>query len=236
MAVNVTTIAQAYLYTAAPTGFPTGNTASMTCFGLLTAPTAGYANLMGFSDTGGAAFWTLATSSAGTSMGLFDNSTYVPGATTQLGGVTVPVNTWWAYGVTTSGANVAYYCGPVGDALTVTTATDFTPPNPATELEIGDFPDAGGYPWNGGIAGYKLWGAQLTAAEIGAELAQITPVRRANLLRYHPFQQADTADYSGNGYTLSGGTGATARVDPPVPMVAYPRRAHPVARSRFRSG
>lgn len=233
MAVSITATAQAYTAT---TGLPAANVASMTCFAMLTATPTDYRNIGGVSNAGGAAFWTLSTRDTTASIGLFDNVTYlVTGA--PLGATTIPLNAWWKYGVSISGANVAFYCAPVGSGLTVTTATNFTPPATPTEMAIGEFPDAGsGTFWNGRIAGMKWWQAQLTAGEIDAELSQIAPVRWTNLLRYHPFRVAETTDYSGNARTLSGGTGATSTVGPPVPMSAYTQRDRPVTRAYCRNG
>jgi len=72
--------------------------------------------------------------------------------------------------------------------------------------------------FNGRVAAYKMWNATLTQAEIEREFETYQPARTANLLRWHPFINAELVDYSGNGNTLTAGSTATATEDgPPIP-------------------
>lgn len=231
MSVNFTANGQNY---SATTGLPAANVVTVTCFAILDTITATFENICGLTN-GGAANWSLATPAAGTTIGVFDNGSYDPGGA-PFGATTITTGVWWQFGVVINAANIAFYRAPVGQALAVTTATNFSPPATATSMKIGEYPDDVNLRWSGRLAGMKWWQGALTAAEVTAELGQISPVRWSNLLRYHPFRQADTADWSGRGNTLSGGTGATSGVDPPIPMFAYPQRDNAVARTRLRSG
>lgn len=75
--------------------------------------------------------------------------------------------------------------------------------------------------WPGRTAAVKLWSAALSQAEIQAELASYAAVRSSNLLRVHKLQVPETTDYSGNGNTLTGGTGASTAGDPPISAATF---------------
>lgn len=92
----------------------------------------------------------------------------------------------------------------------------------------------GGERMNGVIAATKLWvGATLTQAELELESWTHMPQRTANLSAFYPMPKPETADYSGNARTLSGGTGATIIDGPPiawrsrVPTLIVPSAAAP---------
>ena len=115
-----------------------------------------------------------------------------------------------------------------------TIASSFT----ATALTIGDHRTDTTY-FNGKIANVKIWSAALTQAEIELERWQFQPRITSTLVGWWPLfaggaVAAAQTDYSGNGRTLSGGTGSTTGDNPPivwapvqasqVPLVGSPSR------------
>lgn len=87
-----------------------------------------------------------------------------------------------------------------------------------TEFRIGHYKPTTSTEWlNGRIAAVKVWNAALTEPQLEAELQSYTPVVTADVLRVHKLQVPEPTDYSGNGFTLTGGTGASTEADPPIP-------------------
>lgn len=131
-----------------------------------------------------------------------------------INGSALTVATWTRVAFVANSTTGTLYQGAAGSALTSTSGT--IPAPTLNILTIGMF--TGGTQWlNGRLANFKVHNAVLTQAEIEAELWSWAPVRTANLLRVHPFHGASTADNSGNGNTLTGGTGATTEPGPPIP-------------------
>jgi hypothetical protein len=126
----------------------------------------------------------------------------------------VTENTWTKVALTVSAGTGTLYQGAAGQGLTSTADTVSSPSFDG--LYIGTFA-TGGSPLDGRLANFKVYDAVLTPAEIEAEFAQYAPVRLASLRRWYPFLAAGTADYSGNGNTLTGGTGVTTEDGPPIP-------------------
>ena len=69
---------------------------------------------------------------------------------------------------------------------------------------------------NGRVAAVKVWDSVLSAAQVAAELKSYEPVVTDDLLRVHKLQVPEPTDYSGNGNTLTGGTGASTEDNPPI--------------------
>lgn len=148
---------------------------------------------------------------------------------TQADGVTLEVNSsgatitpgaftvgaWHRVAFAANGTSGTLYIGAATGSLTP--ASGAIPSLTVSSVSIGSFSTGSGSWLNGQLANLKAYSATLTQAEIETELRFWFPVRTANLLRYHPFHGAETTDRSGNGNTLSGGTGATAADDPPAP-------------------
>lgn len=189
-------------------GLPTSATLTFTCWLRIAVDRNDYSEVISFGTT----YMSLSADLDGTSVGVFDSGTY---NTTPLGATPFTVGTWYRVAVVINGANVSYYRADAATALTHTSATNYTSGTP-TQLRIGAYYD-GGFWWNGRVAAFKLWQAALNAADITNELAQYQPIRTANLLHYHPFIRTETADYSGNANTLTGGTGSTTEDGPPIP-------------------
>jgi hypothetical protein len=165
--------------------------------------------------------WTnLYTAADGTTVGIEDGGTYT---TTDFGGHATTVGTWYANAFSLSGTNANLYIGTNPASLTkYTTATMNALASP------GDFylgRDDGGTPYiDGCLAAVKFYGAELTPAEVAAELAQYAPVRTTNLNRWYPFVGgADVYDHSGNGNHLTVGVAPAGIADgPPIPWGDVP--------------
>ncbi|HEX6969055.1 MAG TPA: choice-of-anchor Q domain-containing protein [Micromonosporaceae bacterium] len=70
---------------------------------------------------------------------------------------------------------------------------------------------------DGRVANVKVYSAALSAAEVEAEFGSWNAVRTDDLVQHYKFKTVSTTDDSGNGHTLSGGTGVTQASDPPIP-------------------
>src|ERR1044072_1088036 len=119
-------------------------------------------------------------------------------------------------GATTGNTRTAYYRTPGQSTLTTVTLGSATATNMAT-LRFGE--SAFGAEWgNLRLAAVKAHiGATLTPGEVFAESTQIAPARTANLTFWYPFDRPDPLDYSGNGHTLTGGSGTAYEDGPPIP-------------------
>lgn len=143
----------------------------------------------------------------------------------------LPVGAWYKTAVTKNGSAVTYYWGTDSGSLTATPTASAAAITPAA-LYIGRSVWSGEW-WNGRVAAFKMWDAELPAGQVAVELAQYAPARTANLLRYHPFHAAETPDYSGNGNNLTaGGTTPTTEAGPPIPVVVSSPRPQPLTARR----
>lgn len=85
----------------------------------------------------------------------------------------------------------------------------------AATLRVGDGQAASEW-LNGSLAAVKIWNAALTMDELELESWTNLPYRTASLTAWYPFLTASAVDYSGNGQTLVGGTGAANDDGPPI--------------------
>lgn len=153
------------------------------------------------------------------------------GEITTLTGPNMTLGVWYFFALARSGTGtnqtlLAY--APLGSALTVVTATANYASQSYNQEIIGSnhFDTAGGW-WPGRIAALKEWSAALTTAEIEHERWSMMPRRLTNIFSWYPFVGGGAttearADLSGNGRTLSGGTGSSTEDGPPI--VWGPRR------------
>jgi hypothetical protein len=135
--------------------------------------------------------------------------------TSTSGSRELAVGTWYFVALAmdaSSGRLVTYAAGDT--AFTTTTFGAFVTTF-AANLRIGKWPTNGDV-INGCVAGFKLWTATLSQAELEAEAFQYLPARTSGLRAWYPFLTASTTDFSGNAQTLSGGTGATTEDGPPI--------------------
>jgi len=205
MAVRFDAATDAYTSSVVPSGAFT-----CTCWVQLVSDLNYYSPVWGvFNGTG--VYRYLGTNSDGTTLTFFGQG----GSGSNVTGPNMVVGTWYRVGLVVNGTNVTMYHGTAAGTLTTATGTAGTAA--VNEFRIGGstFTDE---VLNGRVAAMKLWQAVLTPDEIAAELAQYQPLRTANLLRYHPFLNAETVDYSGNGNNLTVGSTATVTEDgPPIP-------------------
>jgi hypothetical protein len=139
-------------------------------------------------------------------------SSTVNGTDLEAGPLTVAINAWYRVAISRNSTTFVIYTGPGPGSLSSRSSTQpsWTP----TEMIIGS--DIDGEWLDGAIANFKHYSAVLTQTEIETELASWTAVRTTSLVRHHRFRVAETVDYSGNGNTLTGGTGATTAADPAI--------------------
>lgn len=208
MAVRFSAATQFYNTT---TNLPASSTFTFTAWVLISVDRNDYSEVISFGST----YMSLSTQVDGTTVGVFDGGSYNG---TPLGGTAFTVGTWAKVAVVVNGTNVSYYrAASPGAALTLSTASDYTSGAP-TQLRIGAY-FGDGFFWNGRVAGFKLWDAALSQAEIEHELAQYRPRRTANLLHFEPFVRTESTNYAG-GSALTGGTGSTTEDGPPIPWTA----------------
>lgn len=133
----------------------------------------------------------------------------------STGTVAMTVGTWYFLAYTLSGGTGTFYYASVS-AAALSSASNTLGTTSPTAFRIGESPF--GAEWlNGAIQGMRVWsGVALTAAELDNERWSAIPVRTDSLHFWFPFDVASTTDYSGNGYTLSGGSGATTEDGPPI--------------------
>jgi hypothetical protein len=162
-------------------------------------------------DSGAASdAYVLLTGSDGTTIGVYDES--APRATRAL-----TVGTWYYIGISVNGANGTMVSRSASDtSFTVSTWSTGSASTSISTLRVGRSPNTSEF-LNGCVAAFKWWhGATLTQAELETEAWRYLPRRTANIKAWFPFLTAETADYSGQGSTLSGGTGATTEDGPPI--------------------
>lgn len=118
--------------------------------------------------------------------------------------------TWYHVGYTRAGADHALYLNGVSDITRSDNNAVTTPANLLFGSNSVTF-------INGRVGNIKIWTAQLTQAEIQAEITTWQPVRYANLHLWTPNFPGATerlADWSGNGRNWTG-NGTLADEDPP---------------------
>lgn len=204
MAVRFDADGEDYTSTSSP---PTGNF-TVTCWAKISVDRNTFTTIWA-SDNGTGDLIYLQTQANGTTVQVWDDASVVTGA------VALTVGTWYRIAFTRNGTTSTMYTGTATGALTAATTANLSDVS-ATNFRIGESPF--GSEWlNGCVANLKHYSAVLSQAELEHELAQYVPRRTANLERWHPFIKVETADYSGNARTLSGGA-STAREDgPPIP-------------------
>ncbi|MEU8040885.1 LamG-like jellyroll fold domain-containing protein [Streptosporangium sp. NPDC049078] len=132
-------------------------------------------------------------------------------ASGPLGSMSVSTNTWYFVGIAVSGSSGRRVSKPEGGSFTTSTWGSGTGSVNIATLRVGASDTTW---WNGSLAGFKIWTAALSQAEMEAEAAQFAPVRTSNLRAYYRFATPSTTDDSGNSQTLTGGTGAATDTDP----------------------
>lgn len=168
--------------------------------------------LWSFDDTTDAGVFGFRTTTDGASLRLYDAAA----GGSVVTGPTLSVNTWFFLcAVVDASITSGTFYWRTASAANLTSGTWTAGARTITTLYIGD--DRFANEWfNGNIAGFQLWTAALSAAEVANESRQIKPIRTANLQAFYPFTRTETADYSGNGNTLTGGATTATEDGPPV--------------------
>ncbi|SDL73524.1 Concanavalin A-like lectin/glucanases superfamily protein [Nonomuraea maritima] len=159
----------------------------------------------------------LQTDNDGTTMGFFQSSV------TPLATRAMTVGVWYFIAISVNGSSGTMVSRAANEtAYSIATWSNGAGNTTHTNFRIGD--SVYGGEWlNGSIAGLKWWSAALTQTQLEAEASQFLPVRTTNLRAYYRFSGPSTTDNSGNGLTLSGGSGASTDTDP-VPFQSAPVR------------
>jgi hypothetical protein len=212
VAVRITSSAQAYTR-AISLGSQTAMT--VTCWAKISVDTNAQATLWVI-DNGTSDYYGIRSDATGTLMRVLSD-------TSASGSRELAVGTWYfvALAVGPSSGRLVTYAA--GDTAFTTTTYSATVTTFAANLRIGKWPTNGDV-LNGCVAGFKLWTATLSQAELEAEAFQYLPARTADLRAWYPFLAAGTTDYSGSAQTLSGGTGAATEDGPPIRWSAGRRR------------
>lgn len=202
MAVRFDADGEDYVSTSAPPG----NVSTTLCWFKISVDRNTFSTIWASDANNTSAYMILQTGSDGTTL-LFSQSGV------DITGPALTVGTWYRVAVVRSSATaVTVYVGAAGAALSSHSSSSFTSFTPS-HFRIGESSFTAEW-LNGCVASLKQYDVALTQAECENELLQYTPVRTTNLVRWHPFVNPETVDYSGNARTLTGGTG-TAREDGP---------------------
>lgn len=155
--------------------------------------------------------YVLQTDTDGTTLKVWTQTAYPAGPSRAL-----TVGTWYFVGVTWSTTTGTMYSRSISDtSMTAQNWTGGTTGPDWTTLWLGS--DASNEWLNGNVAAVKGWRAQLSAAEVQAEMWQYQPGRLANLDFWYPLLTPETVDYSGNARSLSGGSGVVVEDGPGIP-------------------
>jgi hypothetical protein len=182
---------------------------SMTCWAKIDQDRNEFSTVWSFGSNSTAdAFTLLGTEASGTQLTHISSSTF---KATNI--VNMVVGTWYYFGLSMNGATgtVVYRTDQQSTFNTVNiTGSGAIAHN---NFWLGTDPFGGEY-LNGSITGVKYYSATLTATELQAEAPYLAPVRTTNLVANYQLVSPSTADDSGNGQTLSGGTGTTTVTGP----------------------
>lgn len=138
------------------------------------------------------------------------------GSVTNATGFTV--GAWRKVAISCTGTTGRCYVATDGGSTEADSGTVGGAASP-TGITLGGRSPVDGAEWfNGRLAYWRLYSAELTQAEIETEWASATPVRTSNLWADWPLEvHTDLTDHSGNGRNLSAGSTATTTEDgPPV--------------------
>ncbi|MGC5009739.1 LamG-like jellyroll fold domain-containing protein [Streptosporangium sp. DT93] len=186
---------------------------SISCWVKISVDRNAYSTIWCLDGESGASYYLLQTDTDGVSLQVYTDA--VSGIN-PTGGV-LTAGTWYHIGVSVNGANGTAVIRAAGAAAsTVTTWSTGDASTNIGTLRLGESSFNGEW-LNGAMAAFKMWtGATLTRDELDQEGLFTAPRRTAGLRVWYPFSQAGTADASGLGNTLSGGTGAATEDGPPI--------------------
>lgn len=192
---------------------------SATCWVRLAADRNAFSTAWCLGDgVSGDVFSILQTSNTGTNMEFITSASF-----TAVPIVNMVVGTWYWFGIAMNGTTgTAVYRTPTTAFTTVAIASQSAIVHQTLQLGRSIY---NGEWLNGNLAAFKWWGATLTTAELQQEAFSYMPNRTSLLRAWYPLTSPETADYSGNARTLSGGSGATLEDGPPLSWgVVRPQR------------
>lgn len=162
-------------------------------------------------DNGNSDYISVVTNTDGTNMKFYTE------ANSSGNAQNFTVGTWYAVCCSVNGVNGSMWTRAITDSSwTAITWTNGTANTTGTTIRIGEHP-GGGLWLNGAIAALKMWnGVTFTQADFDNEIWSYRPKRVTNLIAWYPFLVTETMDHSGNGNTLSGGTGTSTEDGPPI--------------------
>src|SRR5690606_31110169 len=173
---------------------------SVSCWVYLSTDRNDYSTVWSLDD-GTANNIVIQTDGDGTTLGIVSNGSW---SSVSLG---MSVGQWYWVGVVKNGDTATVYRS-TGTGPITSTSHSVTNALTADTLRIGQSPWDGEF-LSGRVAALKVWGD--AHPSITEERDYTTPVRATSLRAWYPFEVAETTDHSGNGETLSGGSGATTQ-------------------------
>lgn len=149
--------------------------------------------------------------------------------TTWLTGLTTGVWRYFAFSNQTGASNFnGYMSAADSNAWTNTGSTTGGGAGTANFMALGSDSGSALSAFNGVMAGFKMWSAVLTSAELLNEKYTLRPQRTANLVRWCPFIDTganDFINYAGNGFAWTENGTVTVNTDnPPISWGASARR------------
>lgn len=163
-------------------------------------------------DNGTADYCYLQTDSGGVQLGAFDDT--LVGA---VGARTLTLGTWYYWAVARNGTNFTVLSRAISDtSFTASTSSSGSGNTNSANFRIGESPFGGEW-WSGAIGAVKWYSFSMTQSELEQDYWMQRPTR--SMRAHYPLLRPETTDYSGNGFTLTGGSGATYEDGPPVPWM-----------------
>jgi hypothetical protein len=187
--------------------------ASMTCWVKITTDTNTNTCAWLLTNTAGTSYIALMTNTDGTTMLAWDSGS------ATITGPNMTVGTWYFFGFSwNASALILTYQTLGASAFTTTSNSLGGASHTFDKLTISNSVEgnAGGAFLNGCIAAVKGWvGTTLTEAQLQSEAWSYAP-KNPSPTFWYPFLKPEMTDYSGNGRTLSGGSGATTEDGPGI--------------------
>jgi hypothetical protein len=140
-------------------------------------------------------------------------------------GINATVGTWYFAGASFDGTQASSVYLDGASWTTQTWDGNLATRN-ADYIYLADHPNSS---WlNGCLMGVKVWvGSALTIEQLQNEARSVIP-KAPNVTAWYPLLKPETTDYSGNGYTLTGGPASTAIEDGPPISWGWPRIQVPI--------
>lgn len=169
-------------------------------------------------------FWSLESSSTQYATFGYDSTGHLffdwsgPGQSFTVGTQTLPAGTWYCLGAIINGTSARIYHGlDPGNFYEWVETGNFQLPTGTLSLTIGGSAYFSSSAPNIRMSSFKMYDAALDTVAMSREWSTHALQRSDNINRWYQFLTSETVDYSGNGRTLSGGSGTAAAAGPPIP-------------------